>query len=115
MYQQNQMIIEPHGAVAWSGLEEFLKEHPVDLPCISFETADPAKFPEAILDLLGIQMAMTENMKNQAERRECIRNLSTSYPYFKYLLYSQYEGRISHDQQNQYKNRNESRIDTRCI
>ena len=115
MYQQNQMIIEPHGAVAWSGLEEFLKEHPVDLPCISFETADPAKFPEAILDLLGIQMAMTENMKNQAERRECIRNLSTSYPYFRYLLYSQYEGRISHDQQNQYKNRNESRIDTRCI
>ena len=115
MYQQNQMIIEPHGAVAWSGLEAFLKEHPVDLPCISFETADPAKFPEAILDLLGIRMVMTENMKNQAEKREYIRNLSTSYPYFRYLLYHQYEGSISHGQQIHLKNKNESRIDTRCI
>ncbi|MCK5104194.1 MAG: hypothetical protein KAR17_15320, partial [Cyclobacteriaceae bacterium] len=104
MYQKNQLIIEPHGAVAWYGLEEFLKEQQVDIPCISFETADPAKFPEAIYDLLGIQIAMTENMKNQSEKSEYLRNLSNSYQDFRDLLLKQNEGQ-----------RNEARIDTKCI
>lgn len=121
LYQRNQLIIDPHGAVAWYGLEEFLRENPdpVDIPCISFETADPAKFPEEMFDLLGIHIPMTNNMKNQSEKREYVVNLSNSYSDFRKLLINHYEreGLKKHQQQLQRLKTNitEKRIDTRCI
>ncbi|MFX1236935.1 MAG: threonine synthase, partial [Promethearchaeota archaeon] len=49
-------IIEPHGAVGWSALSIFRKDFPehATFKAISFETADPAKFPEEIVSLIGI-------------------------------------------------------------
>jgi len=49
------VILEPHGAVGWRGLELFLKHEPVEAACISLETAHPAKFPDEIRELLGIE------------------------------------------------------------
>lgn len=48
------ILLEPHGAVGWRGLELFLAQDIVQCPCISLETAHPAKFPDEIKELLGI-------------------------------------------------------------
>ncbi|MDP2401914.1 MAG: threonine synthase, partial [Actinomycetota bacterium] len=49
-WQQHKLLLEPHGAVGWAGLNEYLAAHPEDSTrlCVSLETAHPAKFPEKI-------------------------------------------------------------------
>lgn len=81
-------ILEPHGAVAWFGLEEYLKQNPSNSSCISIETADPAKFPDEINKILGIHMEMTENMKEQANKEEFIQEMPNEYTIFKNRLLS---------------------------
>ena len=50
-------MLEPHGAVGWTGLERYLESHPEDkaLTAISLETAHPAKFPDELLAITGIE------------------------------------------------------------
>lgn len=55
-YKENQLLLEPHGAVGWLGIEHYRSQHPEDanIPTVSIETAHPAKFPNAIEELLGV-------------------------------------------------------------
>ena len=57
-YRQYRLLLEPHGAVAWKGLQEYLNRNIEsvggDNVYISLETAHPAKFPEEISDILKI-------------------------------------------------------------
>ena len=57
-YHTYKLVLEPHGAVGWAGLMEYLKANPTynrkEQLCVSLETAHPAKFPEEIQNLLGI-------------------------------------------------------------
>lgn len=54
VYDKYKAVLEPHGAVAWKGLETWLERQPGRSPlCVSLETAHPAKFPEQIVELLG--------------------------------------------------------------
>jgi threonine synthase len=40
-------LMEPHGAVAWRGLQDWTETEPLnDSPAVVLETANPAKFPE---------------------------------------------------------------------
>ncbi|MCX8109370.1 MAG: threonine synthase [Verrucomicrobiae bacterium] len=53
-WQEHRLLLEPHGAVAWRGLQEYsLIEALDDTPAVSLETAHPAKFPEEIYRCLG--------------------------------------------------------------
>jgi threonine synthase len=54
VYDQYRVLIEPHGAVGWRGLEVYLELFGDRPLCISLETAHPAKFPDEIRELLGI-------------------------------------------------------------
>ena len=48
------MLLEPHGAVAWRGFQDWLEIEPLgDLPAVILETADPAKFPEEVEKVVG--------------------------------------------------------------
>jgi threonine synthase len=54
-FEQHRLLLEPHGAVGWAGLQKYLLQAdpaPEQL-CIALETAHPAKFPEEIRALLG--------------------------------------------------------------
>ena len=42
------VLLEPHGAVGWAGLQRYLREFGDWNPAVSLETADPAKFPDEI-------------------------------------------------------------------
>ncbi len=63
-YDEYGVLLEPHGAVGWKGLEIYLAEcgdHPL---CVSLETAHPAKFPEEIKSLLNITPEDPQSMKD---------------------------------------------------
>ncbi|MBU1916606.1 threonine synthase, partial [bacterium] len=54
-FEKNHLLLEPHGAVGWAGLEAYAKKVDVKATvCVSLETAHPAKFPELIREILTI-------------------------------------------------------------
>ena len=83
-------VLEPHGAVGWGGLMEFLKKHTTDLPCITFETADPAKFPEEIQKILAIDPEMPESLKQMQAKEESFVKMKNDYKSFKQFLLKQF-------------------------
>ena len=69
-YEQYDILLEPHGAVGWRGLEHYLEAccGPIAEPCVCLETAHPAKFPDEIIELLGITPEVPQSMKDLAKR-----------------------------------------------
>lgn len=52
VYQQYGYILDPHGAVAYHALQEYLSEHPEQAGFI-LETAHPVKFPDTVEAMIG--------------------------------------------------------------
>ena len=85
-YDTYGLILEPHGAVGWRGLEIYLEKEG-DFPlCVSLETAHPAKFPDEIIELLHIAPDVPESMKDLEKRRGEPTELSGDYGEFKEYL-----------------------------
>jgi threonine synthase len=54
VWKKYQLLLEPHGAVAWRGFQDWLETESLDgLPAVILETANPAKFPEEIERMMG--------------------------------------------------------------
>ncbi|NPU83955.1 MAG: threonine synthase [Syntrophaceae bacterium] len=86
VYDACGVILEPHGAVGWKGLETWL-ERQGDFPlCVSLETAHPAKFPEEVQAVLGIDPELPPSMRDLDGRKGEPHELSGDYGDFsKYL------------------------------
>jgi threonine synthase len=79
VYDQYKVLLEPHGAVGWRGLEVYLELFG-DFPlCIALETAHPAKFPDEIRELIGINPDLPQSMKDIDERSGHPAFLSADY------------------------------------
>jgi threonine synthase len=61
VYQQYNYLLDPHGAVGYIALKDYLQNHSADEGMI-LETAHPVKFNPAIIDILG------ENILAQKEQ-----------------------------------------------
>ena len=90
-YKKYKLLLEPHGAVGWAGLEHFLKlNKEIDNPdqlFISLETAHPAKFPEEINKIIGIDPELPPSLQNIEEKEESYLKMDNNYIDFKnYLL-----------------------------
>lgn len=90
-YKKYKLLLEPHGAVGWAGLQEFLKLHPeTNHPnqlFISLETAHPAKFPEEITKILGFDPELPPSLQRIEEKDENYISMDNNYIDFKnYLL-----------------------------
>lgn len=81
-YDRYGVILEPHGAVGWRGLEKYFKETGDYVPCVSLETAHPAKFPDEIIELLGITPELPDSMKDIDKRQGSPIELSMDYQIF---------------------------------
>ncbi|MDO8805675.1 MAG: threonine synthase [Elusimicrobiota bacterium] len=83
-YREEAIVLEPHGAVAWYALGEFLKEHKEEAEtlCISLETANPAKFPEEINKILGISPAVPESLSKLDKLKEDYIKMDADYKAF---------------------------------
>lgn len=53
VYQQNNYMLDPHGAVAYAALKQYQQNHNHSAGYI-LETADPIKFPDAIETAIGV-------------------------------------------------------------
>lgn len=62
VYQQYQYILDPHGAVAYHALNDYLKNY-LGRKGIILETAHPVKFPETVEAAIGKQLDMPESAK----------------------------------------------------
>ncbi|MFA6923193.1 MAG: threonine synthase [Bacteroidales bacterium] len=93
-FDEYKLLLEPHGAVGWSGLHEFLKQHKEynnkEQLCISLETAHPAKFPETIRELLDIDPTLPESLKGIESKEESYLQMKNDYEEFKKLLVKKY-------------------------
>ncbi|MGZ3594035.1 MAG: threonine synthase, partial [Syntrophales bacterium] len=87
-YDQYKVLLEPHGAVGWRGLEAYLEGYGDFSLCVSIETAHPAKFPDELEDLLGVSPELPESMKGIDQKKGEPFELSAGYEEFKNYLKS---------------------------
>lgn len=85
-YSQHKVLLEPHGAVAWAGLMKYLNECGDASPCISLETADPAKFPEEIERAIGISPPLPPAMSRLDDLAEKYDRIDGEYSSLKDYL-----------------------------
>ncbi len=65
VYDRYGIILDPHGAVGWATLEQYL-EGKHDRPAVVYETADPGKFPDDVNTAIHITPELPPGMKKQA-------------------------------------------------
>jgi threonine synthase len=83
-YQRYRVILEPHGAVGWAGLERYRRDHPecAERLAVSVETAHPAKFPEEIHAAIGVDPKVPPSLAGLEERPEEFALLPADYESF---------------------------------
>ncbi len=87
-------LLEPHGAVGWAGLERFFtdQESADDQLAVSVETAHPAKFPDEIRSILGIEPQTPPSLAGLEERRESFETVPATYEPFREMLLTRFHG-----------------------
>ncbi|MCG8699116.1 MAG: threonine synthase, partial [Bacteroidales bacterium] len=94
VYKKYNVLIEPHGAVSWKGLETYLKEeHNGDDKakiCVSLETAHPAKFPKEVNEILGVDPELPASLKGLEGKNEQFDTMDNDYETFKKYLIEKY-------------------------
>jgi threonine synthase len=93
-YRQYKKLLEPHGAVSWFGLQEYLKnkssyteKEPL---CICLETAHPGKFREELKNILNIIPVLPESLKKIETGNEDYISLENNYEFLKKFILQNY-------------------------
>lgn len=91
-WEQHKLLLEPHGSVGWAGLQEYLhlNKTGTEIPCVSLETAHPAKFPAEINRLLGFDPPLPPSLEGIEQKTESFHSMETHYPEFRKYLLSEY-------------------------
>lgn len=92
-HKKYNLLLEPHGAVGWNCLEQYLKENgnnPDEL-YISLETAHPAKFPEQIQQLLNIEPELPKSLQGLDGKQEKMELINNNYQELKNYLKNNFE------------------------
>lgn len=91
---KNKVLLEPHGAVAWRGLEKYLAsaegKQSKDKLCVSIETAHPAKFAEEVFRSTGIVPEMPAALTKIKNKAESYKKLENDYSCLKKFLLEKY-------------------------
>ena len=89
MYQNQNRLIEPHGAVGLVALQRF-REMGNKMCGICLETAHPGKFQDFLEELLHIQVELPISLKKFKEREERVEQMENDYGQLKTLLMETY-------------------------
>lgn len=93
-YHDYGKLLEPHGAVAWHGLAEYLKtiENPESkgIPGVCLETAHPAKFRDEIRSLLNVDPIVPDSLTAIEFKKEEYISLENNYPLLKDFIIKNY-------------------------
>jgi threonine synthase len=71
-YKKYNLLLEPHGAVAWKGLKEYLNSDIISGKplCIALETAHPSKFGGELKEILNIFPSLPPSLTGLDEKAE---------------------------------------------
>jgi len=90
-WREHKLLLEPHGAVGWLGLERYLEEYPTQSAAVAVETAHPAKFPDEIEQLLGFSPEVPASLAAVEKKAEHYLELPADYEAFRQLLLDKYK------------------------
>ena len=83
IYRNFKLLLEPHGAIAWNGIKEYLKFNrnisSGNQLCISLETAHPAKFPDELSKILHINPPLPNSLAGISDKTENYTNLKNNF------------------------------------
>jgi threonine synthase len=92
VWDKYQLLLEPHGAVAWRGFEDWLTFESLDgLPAVILETANPAKFPEEIQKMMTWDPDVPPAMAAQIRLPEDYDRMGADYEKFKEYLVKRHD------------------------
>jgi threonine synthase len=95
VFKKYNLLLEPHGAIAWKGIKEYSGLHKKSMPgkplCISLETAHPGKFPEQLRQILNIDPPMPVSLIGLENKLEHYFSLENSYTLLKDFLLKYYK------------------------
>ena len=86
VYRQYDYLLDPHGAVAYTGLERYLKDHPGQQGFI-LETAHPVKFPDAVEAIINRRIEVPQSVSYLLDKEKKSIKMKADYQQLKeYLL-----------------------------
>jgi threonine synthase len=86
-YRKYRLLLEPHGAVAWRGLEIYQDVYKTAGQfSISLETAHPAKFNDEQSRILGFSADMPDSLMDVIDKTEDFIKIENNYPKLKELI-----------------------------
>ena len=86
-WDEYQLLLEPHGAVAWQGFQDWLSTESLDgLPAVIVETANPAKFPEEIQLMMNWEPDVPPTMAAALKLQEDFDRMGADYEKFRDYL-----------------------------
>ena len=89
------ILLEPHGAVGWFGLQAYEKAYPaLDCPRVLVETAHPAKFPEAIQAVLHLDPELPDSLRASLQAEEDYLTLPSAYEAFHAYLSERFLSKV---------------------
>jgi threonine synthase len=90
VHKKYNLLLEPHGAVAWKGIKDYSwikrKTVPGKSLFISLETAHPAKFPEEFRKILNIEPPLPASLLGLEQKSENYISLENSYGLLKEFI-----------------------------
>ena len=90
VYESHKILLEPHGSVGWTGLQNYYKNTPTDDKdtqlSVTLETAHPAKFPQEINEILGIDPVLPPSLSSLEGKEEIMVSMKHDYAKFKEYL-----------------------------
>jgi threonine synthase len=90
-WDKYQILLEPHGVVAWQGFQDWLAVEPLgNSPAVIIETANPAKFPEEVEKVVGWPPDVPPAMEAAIKSPEDFDRMGADYEKFKQYLIQNY-------------------------
>jgi len=81
-------IMDPHGAVAYLGLKDFMSTYPGKYIGVFLETAHPGKFRKVVEETLGELLVLPERLEAFMKGEKKVSSLANEYEAFKEFLLS---------------------------
>jgi len=83
IYKKFNIILEPHGAIAWNGINEYFRVNEninsEKQLCVSLETAHPAKFPDELRKIIDVDPLLPSSLSGLEEKAENVFSFDNKY------------------------------------
>ncbi|MGV3505284.1 MAG: threonine synthase [Adhaeribacter sp.] len=87
VYQQYGYILDPHGAIGYGALRDYLQDKP-NLTGIFLETAHPAKFIDVVEDTIPVKVSIPSNLQQAMDKQKTSIPMPSAYEALKNFLVS---------------------------